>query len=147
MGLVYALTYGAQRILIQTKTKQIGGKKMLARINKSYVPAYWDDFFNDNFFNHLNSRSSNESRPAVNVSENDKEYFIEVAAPGIDRKSFHLEIENDLLTISSEKKRTRKIRRRIFFAGSFITTPSKGASSFRRPLIRSRSMPLLMQVF
>ena len=54
---------------------------MLARINKSYVPAYWDDFFNDNFFNQLNSRSSNENRPAVNVSENDKEYFIEVAAP------------------------------------------------------------------
>ena len=24
---------------------------MLARINRNYVPAYWDDFFNDKFFN------------------------------------------------------------------------------------------------
>ncbi len=92
---------------------------MLARINKSYVPAYWDDFFNDNFFNHLNSRSSNESRPAVNVSENDKEYFIEVAAPGIDRKSFHLEIENDLLTISSEKKENKEDQKKNFLRREF----------------------------
>jgi HSP20 family protein len=113
------LTWNAQRILIQIKTKQIGGKKMLARINKSYVPAYWDDFFNDNFFNQLNSRSSNENRPAVNVSENDKEYFIEVAAPGIDRKAFHLEIENDVLTISSEKKESKEDQKKNFLRKEF----------------------------
>jgi len=92
---------------------------MLARINKSYVPAYWDDFFNDNFFNQLNSRSSNENRPAVNVSENDKEYFIEVAAPGIDRKAFHLEIENDVLTISSEKKESKEDQKKNFLRKEF----------------------------
>ena len=37
---------------------------MLARINRSYVPAYWDDFFNDKFFNQLKSTGSGESRPA-----------------------------------------------------------------------------------
>ncbi len=56
---------------------------MLARINRSYVPAYWDDFFNDKFFNQLKSTGSGESRPAVNISEDDKGYTIELAVPGV----------------------------------------------------------------
>jgi len=92
---------------------------MLARINKSYVPAYWDDFFNDNFFNQVNSRSSYENRPAVNVSENDKEYSIEVAAPGIDRKAFNLEIENDILTISTERKENKEGQKTNFLRREF----------------------------
>jgi len=92
---------------------------MLARINKSYVPAYWDDFFNDNFFNQLNSTSCNGNHPAVNVSENDKEYSIEVAAPGIDRKAFNLEIENDVLTISTEKKENKEEQKKNFLRREF----------------------------
>ena len=76
---------------------------MLARINRSYVPAYWDDFFNDKFFNQVKSTASGESRPAVNISEDDKGYTIEVAVPGIDKDKFNLEIENDILTLSSEQ--------------------------------------------
>ena len=75
---------------------------MLARINRSYVPAYWDDFFNDKFFNQLKSTDSNRSRPAVNVFEDEKGYTIEVAVPGIAKDDFNLEIENDVLTISTE---------------------------------------------
>jgi len=92
---------------------------MLARINKSYVPAYWDDFFNDNFFNQVHSKSCYENRPAVNVSEYDKEYSIEVAAPGIDRKAFNLEIENDVLTISTEKKENKEEQKTNFIRREF----------------------------
>ena len=76
---------------------------MLARINRSYVPAYWDDFFNDKFFNQLKSTGSGESRPAVNISEDDKGYTIELAVPGVAKDKFSLEIENDVLTLSSEQ--------------------------------------------
>ena len=92
---------------------------MLARINRSYVPAYWDDFFNDNFFNQLNSKNSNENRPAVNVAENDGGYTIEVAAPGIDRKAFNLEIENDVLTISTEKKDSKEEQKQNYLRREF----------------------------
>jgi len=92
---------------------------MLAKINKSYVPAYWDDYFNNNFFNQLNSGSCYENRPAVNISENDKQYSIEVAAPGIDRKAFHLEIENDVLTISTERKENKEEQKRNFLRKEF----------------------------
>ena len=81
---------------------------MLARINRNYVPAYWDDFFNDRFYKQSNSAACQTQTPAVNVLEDEKAYTIEVAAPGIQKKDFHLELENDVLTISTEKKEDKK---------------------------------------
>jgi HSP20 family protein len=81
---------------------------MLARINRNFVPAYWDDFFNDRFFNHFNTSVPKPHVPAVNVIEDEKAYRIELAAPGVSRKDFHLELENDVLTISTENKETKK---------------------------------------
>ncbi|MDF1576000.1 MAG: Hsp20/alpha crystallin family protein [Bacteroidales bacterium] len=92
---------------------------MLARINRNYAPAYWDDFFNDNFFKHLNQTNCDESRPAVNVSENDHGYTIELAAPGIDRKAFNLEIEDNVLTISSENKESKDEQKRNYLRREF----------------------------
>ena len=92
---------------------------MLARINRSYTPAYWDDFFNDNFFNQLNSRNCHGNSPAVNISEDDKGYTIEVAAPGIPRKEFNIEIENDVLTISTEKKESKEEDKQNFLRREF----------------------------
>jgi HSP20 family protein len=42
--------------------------------------------------------------PAVNVIEAEKEFVIELAAPGLTKKDFNLEVENGVLTISVEKK-------------------------------------------
>jgi HSP20 family protein len=92
---------------------------MLAKINRSYVPAYWDDFFNDSFFNQLNSTNSKGHSPAVNISEDDKGYSIEVAAPGIARKTFNLEIENDVLTISTENKESKEESKQNFLRREF----------------------------
>ena len=99
---------------------------MLARINRSYVPAYWDDFFNDNFFNQLNGKNCNGHSPAVNVYEDDKGYTIEVAAPGTSRKDFNLEVENDVLTISTERKESKEDKKGNFLRREF------GYRSFRR---------------
>jgi HSP20 family protein len=92
---------------------------MLARINRNYVPAYWDDFFNDRFFNQVNSTTCNGNNPGVNVSEDDKGYTIEVAAPGIARKDFNLEIENDVLTISTEHKESKEEKKQNFLRREF----------------------------
>jgi HSP20 family protein len=81
---------------------------MLARINKNYVPAYWDDFFNDRFFNHLSTSGYKHHSPAVNVIEDEKSYRIEVAAPGLSRKDFMIELEDNVLTISTENKENKK---------------------------------------
>lgn len=92
---------------------------MLARINRSYVPAYWDDFFNDKFFNQLKSTGSGESRPAVNISEDDKGYTIELAVPGVAKDNFILEIENDVLTLSSEQKENKDEQKQNYLRREF----------------------------
>jgi HSP20 family protein len=92
---------------------------MLARINRSYVPAYWDDFFNDRFFNQLNSKNGHVNSPAVNISEDDKGFTIEVAAPGLSGKDFNLELENDVLTISTEHKESKEEKKQNFLRREF----------------------------
>lgn len=46
--------------------------------------------------------------PSVNITENDKDFKIELAAPGLEKKDFKIETDNDTLTISSEKKEEKK---------------------------------------
>ncbi len=46
--------------------------------------------------------------PSANVSETSKEYLIELAAPGLERKDFKVEVNKSMLTISSEKKEEKK---------------------------------------
>ena len=92
---------------------------MIAKINRNYVPAYWDDFFNDSFFNQVKSTSCTGTIPAVNVSENDEGYTIEVAAPGIERKDFNLEVDNEVLTISTEQKASKEEQKQTFLRREF----------------------------
>jgi HSP20 family protein len=46
--------------------------------------------------------------PSANVEETPKEYLVELAAPGLERKDFKVAIENHTLTVSSEKKEELK---------------------------------------
>ena len=73
---------------------------MLARINKSYVPAYWDDFFNDKVFNNYSNGYRKFTAPSVNIIEEVKDFKIEFAVPGLAKEDFKIDLEKDLLTIS-----------------------------------------------
>lgn len=92
---------------------------MIAKVNRNYIPAYWDDFFNDKVFNQLNTKSSNGTTPAVNVTEDEKGYSIEVVAPGFAREDFILEIEKDLLTISTEQEDSDEEQKQNFLRREF----------------------------
>ena len=81
---------------------------MLARINRNYVPAYWDDFFNDRVFNNINHAPRKNTSPAVNIIEADNEFKIEVAVPGLSKNDFNIEVEDDVLTISSVEKEIKE---------------------------------------
>ena len=74
------------------------------RINQSWLPDIWSDFFDTNWMNHTNATA-----PAVNVLENDKEYTLELAAPGMTREDFKVGLDRDgNLTIHMEKKTDEK---------------------------------------
>ena len=73
---------------------------MLARRNSMFMPAIFDEFFN-------NVRQYEEkvfTNPAFNVKETEKEFIIEAAAPGLDKKDFKIDLKENLLTISAEKE-------------------------------------------
>lgn len=81
----------------------------LVRRNTNYYPSlpnFFNRFFNDDLmdWSNLNYSSTNTSLPAVNVMEDDNKYQIEVAAPGMKKDDFNVKIENNQLTISSERK-------------------------------------------
>jgi HSP20 family protein len=73
--------------------------------NRFLMPTLFDDFFGkDNFSNALSEDRSAYNIPAVNVMENNDHFMIDIAAPGLEKKDFHINLENNLLTISSEKE-------------------------------------------
>jgi HSP20 family protein len=52
--------------------------------------------------------------PDANIIENDKDFKIELAAPGLERKDFKVEVENGVLTISAEKEEEKKEDRKNY---------------------------------
>ncbi len=78
----------------------------LAKRTDSFLPTFFDRIFNNDLmdWNTTNFSSPNTSMPAVNVKETDDEYTIEVAAPGMNKKDFKINFQNNVLTISSETK-------------------------------------------
>jgi HSP20 family protein len=92
---------------------------MLARINRNYVPAYWDDFFNDSFFDGFGTLNQKNTSPAVNVVEEDNVYRIEVAVPGMSRKDIRIDLEDNVLTISSESREEKEEKKRQYMRREF----------------------------
>ena len=77
---------------------------MLVKRNFPVFPTFdrvFDDIFNNdinNIFDKLNTV------PAVNIKERDKDFVIELAAPGMKKEDFEIELDNNILTVSSKKK-------------------------------------------
>jgi HSP20 family protein len=69
---------------------------------RSFRPFYMPNIFDDDFFPQLSARAS--SMPAVNIREDEKNYILELAIPGLDKKDLKIDMNEDLLTISSETK-------------------------------------------
>lgn len=85
----------------------------LARRNKDLfpsVPSFFDNFFNGDLMDWgmSNFAGTESTLPAVNVKEDDNEFTVEVAAPGMERNDFKVDYKNGKLTISSEKKEEHK---------------------------------------
>ncbi|MDB5276837.1 Hsp20/alpha crystallin family protein [Ferruginibacter paludis] len=68
-------------------------------------PTLFDDFLNRDLFNWGQSNYSNTgtSLPAVNIKETNEGFEVEMAAPGMKKTDFKVQLEGNMLTISSEK--------------------------------------------
>ena len=73
------------------------------------LPTVWDDFFNRDVFNWENNyANSGTSLPAVNIRETPENFQVEMAAPGMDKKDFKIELDGHTLSISAEKQNEEK---------------------------------------
>ena len=76
------------------------------------------DFFdNDRFFD--SDWFKKQSVPAVNVKETEKNFEIELAAPGLSKKDFKITVDNGVLTISSEKKEEKEQKEKDYTRKEF----------------------------
>ncbi|OKL40913.1 Hsp20/alpha crystallin family protein [Pontibacter flavimaris] len=88
---------------------------MTRRNRGSMAPArsVFSDFFSDvdRFFENdmwgMPSRMGQQMManvPATNIRENEKDFSIEVAAPGMRKEDFNIDVNEGMLTISSERE-------------------------------------------
>lgn len=73
---------------------------MPVRRTQNWLPSIFNDFFDNEWM-----AKANATAPAINVIESEKEYKVEVAAPGMTKEDFNIRIDEDNnLVISMEKK-------------------------------------------
>lgn len=60
-----------------------------------------DRFFNDTVNNNFRL---NQFVPKIDISEEESKFEVQVAAPGMKKEDFNIEVENRMLTISGERK-------------------------------------------
>lgn len=80
------------------------------RRSETLWPSLFDRFFTNDLldWNMTNFSGPDSTLPAVNVRETADEYILEIAAPGMNKKDFKVNYQNNTLTISSEKKDEKK---------------------------------------
>ncbi|MBI1766975.1 MAG: Hsp20/alpha crystallin family protein [Bacteroidetes bacterium] len=83
-------------------------------INNSLLSDFFDG---DRFFDSDWLRK--QSVPAVNVKENETNFEIEVAAPGLSKKDFRVTAENRMLSISSEKQEEKEEKEKDYTRREF----------------------------
>jgi len=92
--------------------------------HKSLMPGFDDVFssiFNDTFF----SDRTMTRVPAVNISESQDYYHVELAAPGLQKEDFKINLDQNVLTISVEQSahenvNERNYNKREFSYSSFV---------------------------
>jgi len=77
---------------------------LVQRKSDNLFPSLFDNFFSRDLmdWNNSNFSNTNTTLPAVNIRENDQEFTIEVAAPGMKKKDFNISLDNNQLSITSE---------------------------------------------
>ena len=89
-------------------------------------PSFIDNLLSRDLmdWNNSNFSSTSSTIPAVNIKENNESFVIEVAAPGMNKEDFKVDLENNRLTVSAEKEEEKnesndRYTRREFRYSSF----------------------------
>ncbi|WP_340063787.1 Hsp20/alpha crystallin family protein [Ascidiimonas aurantiaca] len=78
---------------------------LLKKDNSFWIPSLFDEFFKPEINRNI-QQWNRTNIPAVNIKESEEDFTIEVAAPGLQKEDFKIEIDQGVLTVSSEKEHT-----------------------------------------
>lgn len=95
--------------------------------NRNNMTNLFDDFFTRDLLNWglVNNSTTNTTIPAVNIKETGEAFEVEMAAPGMRKEDFKVELDGNQLTIGSEfesqneMKEGERFTRREFSYQSF----------------------------
>jgi len=90
------------------------GTQTLAKVNEK-LPTVFEDLFkpwNEWFDGGLWGRTINI--PAVNIVEHDYDYQVALAVPGMKKDDFKIDVDGNMLTISSEKEESKEEKEKKF---------------------------------
>ncbi len=99
----------------------------LVKFQNATVPAFtnlFDDLFGKDPL--ICGTESPSTIPAVNIKENDSQFTLEVAAPGLSKEDFKLKVDYNRLIVKSESKASGEESTEIFSRKEF------GYSGFKR---------------
>ena len=96
----------------------------IVKRNSLVFPALMNELFKPDWFGGMENLSSRV--PAVNIKENEKDYELEIAVPGRKKEDFNIEVDNYVLTVSSEVKTENEISEEHYSRREF------GYTSFKR---------------
>ncbi len=94
----------------------------LIKRNHVSLPSLMNEFLKPDWFGGM--EALNPYNPAVNIKENELDYSLELVVPGREKKDFKIEIDNDVLTISTSTQsetatEKENYTRREFVSGAF----------------------------
>ena len=101
--------------------------KRMYNNDQNWLPTFFNDFFDNDWM-----MKTNATAPAINVVESDKDYKVEVAAPGMKKEDFNIHLgENNELVITMEQKNENKEDHKKYLRREFAY--SKFQQSFILP--------------
>ncbi|MGZ3939894.1 MAG: Hsp20/alpha crystallin family protein [Flavisolibacter sp.] len=74
--------------------------------------SFFDDVFSRDLWNWgvTNNSSTNTTIPMVNIKEDNDNFLVEMAAPGMEKNDFKVELDGNVLTITSEKQNENEVK-------------------------------------
>lgn len=96
----------------------------IVKRNNLVFPSLMNDFFRPDWFGGVDRYDGNI--PAVNIKDNEKDFELEFAVPGMKKEDFNVEVDKNVLTVSAEIKSEKEVSEDNYTRREFAF------SSFRR---------------
>ncbi|MCF6169689.1 MAG: Hsp20/alpha crystallin family protein [Bacteroidales bacterium] len=93
--------------------------KLVKRNADLGLPTLWEDLFNNDVFNFPSFVARGTTVPAVNISETDNDYTVEMAVPGMKKSDFNINLDHNSLTISSQQQVEKEEKAKNFTKKEF----------------------------